>query len=557
MEKNYTSEMPMLITVSSSIQPTPIHHHHHLSPPPTLPKPSKDNLQLQRLLKKAAKKNAIRASEQAKSFRSSLSPVNEASSDLEHNESAPPAETLETTMPASTSLPTRLSIKPIIHRVPSPFRKSKPFTLKVTEQRRIAEHLTLTNSPAMPLLHKPGAPETPHQSEGTDTYLPSLHNPPISTFPQPPPTSTPSKERAPEVTYITKAHTYFHSVKPPRARTATPNQTQQTISHEDKRPYSPAPETSCSQPYPGQIPTLLNDSKTSSTALEPSLLSAAEAEPPKQAPRPALTEDSIKAPSPKPSIASGHANKPMTHGSDTEMSGSETAPKLPKQDQDIQKPSTPSAPYMQAHPATETPEQADSTSATSTDTKGEHVIQPQLTPSLPDTSPPLKAEPTLSPIEEAGLPGASASGWHRLRKHLMVQPEAPSFPESEPEKLGQEEGSKEKEENSSQAIIQDCRLFKSKATRMWDAILYQMTVNKERKQQAEQKKLRKEESLSLPRRLPILLHKPRFDARKLRELATKPMTKITTAFDVSRFRPKAAEEHTESFNRTASGWSAN
>uniref|UniRef100_A0A8V5FG93 Uncharacterized protein n=1 Tax=Melopsittacus undulatus TaxID=13146 RepID=A0A8V5FG93_MELUD len=545
--------MPMLITVSSSIQPAPIHH--HLSPPPTLPKPSKDNLQLQRLLKKAAKKNAIRASEHTKSFRSSLSPVNEASSDLEHNESAAPAEALETTMPASTSLPTRLSIKPIIHRVPSPFRKSKPFTLKVTEQRRIAEHVMLTNSPAMPLLHKPEAPETPQQPEDTDTHLPSLHDPPISIFPQPPPTSTPGKESAPEVTYITKVHTYFHRVKPPTAKTTTSNQTQGTISHEDKRPSSPAPETSCSQPSPGQIPTLLNDSKATSTALEPPLLSAAEAEPPKQAPRPALTEDSIKTPSLKPSIASGHTDKPMTHRSNTEMSGSETAPKLPKQDQDTQKPSTPSTPCMQAHPEIETPEQADSTSATSTDIKAEHVIQPQLTPSLPNTSPSLKAEPTLSPVEEARPP--SASGWHRLRKHLMVQPEAPSLPASEPEKLGQEEGNKEKEENSSQAITQDCRLFKSKATRMWDAILYQMTVNRERKKQAEEKKLRKEESLFLPRRLPILLHKPRFDARKLRELATKPMTKITTAFEVSRFRPKAAEEHTESFNRTASGWSAN
>uniref|UniRef100_A0A672TP81 Proline rich 33 n=1 Tax=Strigops habroptila TaxID=2489341 RepID=A0A672TP81_STRHB len=549
--------MPMLITVSSSIQPAPIHHHHHLSPPPTLPKPSKDNLQLQRLLKKAAKKNALRASEQTKSFRSSLSPVNEASPDLEHNESTPPAETLETTAYASTSLPTRLSIKTITHRVPSPFRKSKPFTLKVTEQRRIAEHLMLTNSPAMPLLHKPGAPETPQQPEGMDTHLPSLHDPSIPVSPQPPPTSTPSKERAPEATYITKVHTYFHSVKPPRAKTATSNQTQGTISHEDKRPSSPAPETSCSEPHPRQVPTLLNGSKAMSTALEPPLLSAAGAEPLKQAPRPALTEDSLKAPSPKPTIADGHTDKPMTHGSDTKISGSERAPELPKQDQDIQKPLTPTTPCMQARPATETPEQADSTSATSTDTKAEHVIQPQLTPSLPNTSPPLKAEPTLSLIEEPRPPGANASGWHRLRKHLMVQPEAPSFPESEPEKLGQEGGSKEEEGNSSQAINQDCRLFKSKATRMWDAILYQMTVNKERKQQAEEKKLRKEESLFLPRRLPILLHKPRFDARKLKELATKPMTKITSAFEVSRFRPKAAEEHTKSFNRTASGWSVN
>ncbi|KFM13838.1 Uncharacterized protein C11orf89, partial [Aptenodytes forsteri] len=299
----------------------------------------------------------------------------------------------------------------------------------------------------------------------------------------------------------------------------------------------------------------LNDSKATAPTLEPPLLSATEAEPPKES-KPAPTEESIKAPSPKPSTSNAHTNKPTTHGSDTEIPGSEKAPELPKQDGDILKPSTPSTPWRQAHPETATPAQADSTGATSTDTKAEHVIQPHLTPSLPNTSPPLKAEPALPSVEEARPPGANAGGWHRLRKHLMVQPEAPNFPEPEPEKLGQEGGSKEKD--SSQVIIsQDCRLFKSRATRMWDAILYQMTVNKEKKQQAEEKKLQKEESFFLPRRLPILLHKPRFDARKLKELAAKPMTKISTVFEVGQFRPKVAEEHTKSFNRTASGWSVN
>ncbi|KFP68133.1 Uncharacterized protein C11orf89, partial [Cariama cristata] len=296
---------------------------------------------------------------------------------------------------------------------------------------------------------------------------------------------------------------------------------------------------------------LLSDSKATAPTLEPPLLSATEAEPPNQAPRPAPTEDSIKAPSPKPSRSDAHAHKSTTHGSNTEISGSARAPELPKQDGDTLTPSTPSTPWTQAHPA-----QADSTRATSTDTKAEDVIQPQLTSSLPNTSAPLKAEPALSSAEAARPPGANAGGWHRLRKHLMVQPEAPSFPEPQTEKLGQEEGSKEKD--SSQAIIsQDHRPFKSVATRMWDAVLYHMTVNKERKQQAEEKKLRKEGSFFLPRRLPLLLHKPRFDARKLKELAAKPMTKITTMFEVSRFRPKVAEEHTKSFNRTASGWSVN
>lgn len=136
---------------------------------------------------------------------------------------------------------------------------------------------------------------------------------------------------------------------------------------------------------------------------------------------------------------------------------------------------------------------------------------------------------------------------------MIVQPEATNFPESKPEELGQEEGNKEE---AAQAVIkQDCTLVKSKAMRMWDAILYQVALTKERKQQAEEKKPQKEENVFLPRRLPILLHKPRFDARKLKELAAKPMTKISTVFEVSRFRPKGAEEHTKSFNRTASGWS--
>ncbi|PKU49211.1 proline-rich protein 33-like [Limosa lapponica baueri] len=552
METNYTSEMTMLVTVSSSIQPAPIRH--HLSPPPTLPKPGKDNLRLQRLLKKAAKKNAVLASEQAKPFRSSLSPVNEASPDLEHNESAPPAETPETTAPPSTSLPTRLSIKPVTHRVPSPFRKSKPFTLKVTEQRRIAEHLRITTSPAMPMLHKPSAPETPQQPEGIDIHLPSPGNSSIFVCPQPPPSSTPSKERAPEVTYITKVHTYFHSVKPPRAKTPTSNQTQATTSHGDKRPSSPAAETSCCEQSPGQIPVLLNDSKATAPTIEPPLLPAAEAEPFKE-PKPVPTEESIKAPSPKPSTSDSHTNKPTTHESDMEISGSERAPELPKQDGDILKPSTPSTPWRQEHPQTATIAETDTMGATSTDTKTEHVTQPHLTPSLPNTSPHLKAEPALPSVEAAKPPGANAGGWHRLRKHLMVQPEEPNFPEPESEKVGQEEESKE---DSSQAIIsQDHRLFKSRATRMWDAILYQITINKEKKQQAEEKKLQKEESIFLPRRLPILLHKPRFDARKLKELAAKPMTKITTVLEVGRFRPKVAEEHTKSFNRTASGWSVN
>ncbi|KFV69817.1 Uncharacterized protein C11orf89, partial [Dryobates pubescens] len=298
---------------------------------------------------------------------------------------------------------------------------------------------------------------------------------------------------------------------------------------------------------------LLDDSTATGPAPEPLLLSAAEAEPPNQASRPAPTEESIRASSPKPQPSNGHTDKPVTHRNDAEVSGSEPAPELPKQDGEAPKPLAHSAPWRQAQPGAAAPAQADSTRATSTDMEAEQDTQPQPTPSLPNTSPPLKAEAAL-PTEGASPPGASAGGWHRLKKHLMVQPEAPSFPEPEPEQLSREEGSK-KEDPSQALVSQDCKPFKSKASRMWDAILYQITAGKEKKQQqAEERQQRKEANLFLPRRLPILLHKPRFDARKLKELAAKPMTKISTVFEVGRFRAEGAEKHPKSFNRTASGW---
>ncbi|XP_042740394.1 pollen-specific leucine-rich repeat extensin-like protein 1 isoform X2 [Lagopus leucura] len=541
--------MTMLITVSSSIQPTPIRH--HASPPPTLPKPKKDNLRLQQLLKKAAKKNAMLAAEQAKSFRSNLSPVNEASSDLEHSENVPPAETPKAVAPGSTSLPVHLSIKPITHhRVPSPFRKSKPFVLKVTEQRRIAEHLRLTTPTAESPLHEPGAPKAPQKLEGTDAHLPSAHNTSVLISPHPPLSSTPSKEGTSEATYITKVHTYFRSVKAPRTKTPTSYQTQATSSHEDKRLSSPSPETSGSEPFPGQTSAPLDSSKAPPPTLQPALPPAAKAEIPNQAPRPTSPEETSNDPSPKPSTPDVHSCKVTAHGSEAEIFRSEKAPELHRQDGDMLKPLTPSTTWKPEHPETASPAQA---GPTPNDMKVEHTVQPQPTPSLPNTSPPLKAKPT--PVEDSRPLGAKGSGWHRLRKHLILQPEAPSFPELEAEKQRQEEGNKEKD--SSLSISQDNRPFKSRAMKMWDAILYQMTVNKERKQQAEEKKAQKEEGFFLPRRLPIFLYKPRFDARKLRELAAKPMSKITTVFEVGRYGSRTDKEHAKSFNRTASGWSVN
>ncbi|MEQ2262948.1 hypothetical protein XENORESO_001075, partial [Xenotaenia resolanae] len=63
-------------------------------PPPLLPKPGKDNARLQKLKKKRAKKKGS-LSQTPIPFRSCLSPVNEASTDLEHSDQCSPPRTPE------------------------------------------------------------------------------------------------------------------------------------------------------------------------------------------------------------------------------------------------------------------------------------------------------------------------------------------------------------------------------------------------------------------------------------------------------------------------------
>ncbi|XP_062247488.1 mucin-2-like isoform X2 [Platichthys flesus] len=63
-------------------------------PPALLPKPGKDNARLQKLKKKRTKKKGI-LSQTPVPFRSCLSPVNEASTDLEHSDQSSPSRTPE------------------------------------------------------------------------------------------------------------------------------------------------------------------------------------------------------------------------------------------------------------------------------------------------------------------------------------------------------------------------------------------------------------------------------------------------------------------------------
>ena len=72
-------------------------------PPALLPKPGKDNARLQKLKKKRTKKKGS-LSQTPVPFRSCLSPVNEASTDLEHSDQSSPSRTPESAYIADSSL---------------------------------------------------------------------------------------------------------------------------------------------------------------------------------------------------------------------------------------------------------------------------------------------------------------------------------------------------------------------------------------------------------------------------------------------------------------------
>ncbi|XP_072905485.1 uncharacterized protein prr33 isoform X2 [Hemitrygon akajei] len=175
--------------------------------------------------------------------------------------------------------------------------------------------------------------------------------------------------------------------------------------------------------------------------------------------------------------------------------------------------------------------------------------------SFPKAAPLLKAPDRIKP------PRGKLSGWSRLKKHMVVEEEPPTFPEPEKEQP-ESEAHKENHSKVENKNNETQKAKGSRANKMWDAMLFQMFALKEHltetgkpDQQDPDKSTETQQKTWFSSRLPLLLFRPRFDARKLKEAAKGPLRRISSTLFESGLHRKAIDgEELKDFNRTAKGW---
>lgn len=455
-------------------------------PPPLLPKPGKDNLRLQKLLRKAARKKMTGGGPPAPlgAFRISLSPVSEASHDQETTapqsaEAPRPAEArrpVEAPRPAEAprsaeeaprpaeaprvvaALP-RTPHTPVIHHVVSPLQKST-FSFSLTQRRSLATHFKATS----PQLVTP-APEPTRSPSGFAQVL------------------------APAVgaTHVSQVH--IRLTPSPQAGISEHPQTAL-----DGGPGSQDQDTTLC--LPGAQPVI------PVAHIRPLPTGAQTASPwPEMSP----------VPRPPPGF---QASVPR------EVSTRVVVPIAPTYHSPGLSPYRPASVAPDAECTEEPP------------TTGPTAVPEQVSSPHRASSPTPPSGPHPCPVPKVA-PKPQLSGWIRLKKQLM---EEPPFPGPEP---GPERAEQEVTVPASPAP----RPPVSRASRMWDAVLYRMSVAESRGSPAGPR----DGACTLAglSRLPFLC-RPRFNARKLQEVATRPPPKSHPVLELS--------PQPRNFNRTAAGW---
>lgn len=428
------------------------------APPPLMPKPGKDNVRLQRLLRKEARKKVVGGGLSAPqgAFRTSLSPVSEASHDQETT--APcPSEAQHVVATLVRAPPT-----PVIQHVVLPLQKPS-FSLSFTQCRSLAAHF---------------------QAPGPQPTAPAPEDPwPHSGFAQVSATAVGG-------THVSQVH--IQLVSSPQAGTPEPPRTAPDGGpggqDQDTVPCPPGTQPSIPVAHIRPLPTRA----------------------PAARPRPEVPP----VPKPPPGF---QASGPR------EGSSRVVVPVVPTYCSPVPSPCGPAPAAPDAEHPQDTP-----TAVPAAEAKQVSSLR-----GASASTPP--AGPHPCPIPKVA-PKSRISGWTRLKKQLMQEAEEPPF-------LGPEQKPKLTEQEVTAPAHWVPRPPASRASRLWDAVLYRVSVAESRGGSEGPR----DEGRPLPglSRLPFLC-RPHFNARKLQEVATRPPPTIHSVLGLSP-QPK-------NFNRTATGW---
>ncbi|XP_069421872.1 proline-rich protein 33 [Ovis canadensis] len=505
-------------------------------PPPLLPKPGKDNLRLQRLLRKAARKRMAGGGPPAPpgAFRTSLSPVSEASRDQE----APSPRPMEALRPAEPSCPTEA---PSPAEPPRPAEPSRPTeALRPREAPRPANTVHPTEAPhlaeALRLMEASHPVEALRPAEAVhpaDAPCPTEAPKAVATTPRCPPTPVIHHVASP-----TQRSTFSFSLAQRRSLASHFRATGPQLTAPAPEPaWCPSGFTQVAAPtargrHVSQVHVQLAPSPQGGTPDPP----------------PAAPQDQHMAPCPpgaQPLIPVAHI-RPLPIGTQVASSRPAASP-VPRPPTSLQ-PSVPReagtrvvVPIVPTYcspgpspfrPASGTPGagRLEEPPTAGPATEAERVSSPHAA-SLP--APLAGPHPCPAPRATAR---PQLSGWARLKKQLLEEPEEPQFPGPEPSPGQVDQG-------KTALASPEPRPPASRASKMWDAALYRVSMAESRSSQVGPGA--GVSTLAGLRRLPFL-YRPRFNARKLQEVAARPPP-VTSPVLVLNPQPK-------NFNRTAAGW---